>query len=212
MPLAQLCEEIVPASTGWQRLATRPVQAVTWVEGFPRRARGSRSRSADYAIDLDADGGARFRLVRRASGPRGGALHRGLAAGWADLPESLRHGVLRLAAHHYRQRESDSRRRCRRRRSPRCGGRGGGCASHDLGAADRRGRGFARGSARRRGGSARPGRGADTRRSAGSARWRLGAAAVAAWSRRSLEETELRAALIAWLRSDAVLANLLNAR
>ena len=27
---------------------------------------------------------------------------------WADLPESLRHGVVRLAAHHFRQRESDS--------------------------------------------------------------------------------------------------------
>jgi uncharacterized phiE125 gp8 family phage protein len=31
----------------------------------------------------------------------------GLAPDWAALPEALRHGVLRLAAHQYRQREGD---------------------------------------------------------------------------------------------------------
>jgi uncharacterized phiE125 gp8 family phage protein len=31
----------------------------------------------------------------------------GLAADWADLPESLRHGLIRLAAHQHRERESE---------------------------------------------------------------------------------------------------------
>ena len=113
MPLVQLCEEIVPAATSWQVLATRPVQAVTWVEGIPDTGARFAIPVADYAIDLAADGGALFRLVQTASST--GAADRvavrfiaGMASGWADLPESLRHGVLRLAAHHYRQRESDS--------------------------------------------------------------------------------------------------------
>jgi uncharacterized phiE125 gp8 family phage protein len=109
MPLAQLCEEIVPASTCWQRLATRPVQAVTWVEGIPATGARFAIPVADYAVDLDADGGATFRLLQTGEADRVAVrFSAGLAAGWADLPESLRHGVLRLAAHHYRQRESDS--------------------------------------------------------------------------------------------------------
>ena len=108
MPLVQLCEEVVPAAAGWQGLATRPVQAVTWVEGLPVTGARFAIPVADYAIDLDADGGARFRLVRIGDADRVAVrFTAGLAAGWADLPESLRHGVLRLAAHHYRQRESD---------------------------------------------------------------------------------------------------------
>jgi uncharacterized phiE125 gp8 family phage protein len=109
MPLAQLCEEIAPASTCWQRLATRPVQAVTWVEGIPESGARFAIPVADYAVDLDADGGASFRLVQAGEADRVAVrFTAGMAAGWAELPESLRHGVLRLAAHHYRQRESDS--------------------------------------------------------------------------------------------------------
>ena len=109
MPLAALCEEIVPASTSWQALATRPVQAVTWVEGIPETGPRFALPVADYAVDLDADGGASFRLLRTGEADRVAVrFTAGMVAGWADLPESLRHGVLRLAAHHYRQRESDS--------------------------------------------------------------------------------------------------------
>jgi uncharacterized phiE125 gp8 family phage protein len=109
MPLAQLCEEIVPATRRWQRLATRPVQAVTWVEGIPESGARFVLAVADYAVDLEADGGAAVRLVRTGEADRVAVrFTAGLAAGWDELPESLRHGVLRLAAHHYRQREADS--------------------------------------------------------------------------------------------------------
>ncbi len=113
MPLAALCEEVVPARTAWQVLATRPVQAVTWVEGIPAEGARFAIPAADYAVDLAADGGALFRLVR--SGTSSGEAERvavrftaGMVAEWTDLPESLRHGALRLAAHHYRARESES--------------------------------------------------------------------------------------------------------
>jgi uncharacterized phiE125 gp8 family phage protein len=109
MPLAALCEEIVPAGTGWQMLATRPVQAVTWVEGIPAQGARFAIPVDGYAIDLTGDGGALFRLQDRGEAQRVAVrFTAGMAAGWADLPDSLRHGVLRLAAHHYRQRESDT--------------------------------------------------------------------------------------------------------
>ena len=109
MPLAQLCEEIVPAGACWQRLATRPVQAVTWVEGIPASGARFAIAVADYAVDLDADGGASFRLLRAGEAERVAVrFTAGLAVGWAELPEGLRHGVLRLAAHHFRQRETDA--------------------------------------------------------------------------------------------------------
>jgi uncharacterized phiE125 gp8 family phage protein len=63
----------------------------------------------DYAIELDADGGALVRVLRQgAAGRVAVRFTAGLAAEWAGLPDGLRHGVLRLAAHHYRERESGS--------------------------------------------------------------------------------------------------------
>lgn len=109
MPLAALCEEIVPAAAGWQALATRPVQAVTWVEGIPVEGARFAIPVEDYAIDLGAEGGAAFRLLRQGAAQRVAVrFTAGMAAEWEDLPESLRHGALRLAAHHYRQRESSA--------------------------------------------------------------------------------------------------------
>lgn len=106
MPLLQDCEEVLPARGDWTRLATRPVQAITAVFGIP--AEGSRFAlpSDAYAVDLDADGTGRVRVTGPGSAGRIAVrFAAGLAAGWADLPDGLRHGVLRLAAHQYRQRE-----------------------------------------------------------------------------------------------------------
>lgn len=108
MPLQQECEELLPAQTGWQQLAARPVQAITAVQGIP--AEGSRfALPADnYAIELGADGEGRV-LVHNpgAAGRIAVRFAAGLAADWSSLPEGLRHGVLRLAAFNYRQREAE---------------------------------------------------------------------------------------------------------
>ena len=109
MSLAATCEEVLPATTSWQTLATLPVQAIVRIEGVA--VDGSRFilEPSGYTIDLGADGAGMVKLLYP------GPVHRiavrfsaGLATGWADLPEGLRHGVLRLAAHHFRQREADS--------------------------------------------------------------------------------------------------------
>lgn len=105
MPLEAECEEVLAVAGCWQALATRPVEAVTGAWGIPPDAPRYALAPQDYAIELDADGGALVR-VQASAGRVAVRFTAGLAAGWADLPDGLRHGVLRLAAHHYRERES----------------------------------------------------------------------------------------------------------
>ena len=107
MPLACTCEELLPASGEWQTLATRPVQAITGVEAIP--AEGARYVLAldAYAIDLAADGAGLVRVTRQGTAGRIAVrFTAGLAPAWEVLPEGLRHGVVRLAAHHWRLRDS----------------------------------------------------------------------------------------------------------
>ena len=63
MPLAATCEEMLCIAGGWQRLSTRPVQAIILVEGIP--AEGPRFALAPGAceLDLDADGGGLVRVL-----------------------------------------------------------------------------------------------------------------------------------------------------
>lgn len=109
MPLQQVCEEMVPVASGWQKLAVRPVQAITAVDGIPAEGARFALPASNYAIELDADGGGRVLVTN--SGIAGRIAVRfsaGLSPDWAALPEALRHGVLRLAAFQYRQREADN--------------------------------------------------------------------------------------------------------
>jgi len=105
MPIEAECEEVLAVTGGWQALASRPVEAVTGAWSVPADGPRLALAAQDYMIELDADGGA---LVRVSSAPGRVAVRftAGLAADWAGLPDGLRHGVLRLAAHHYRERES----------------------------------------------------------------------------------------------------------
>ncbi len=110
MPLAATCEEVLsaaaPTVSGWQRLTTRPVRAVTGVEGLPAEGARFALAATDFAIELEADGSARVRVLRQGSAGRIAVrFTAGLSASWAELPDGLRHGVIRLAAYHYRERE-----------------------------------------------------------------------------------------------------------
>ncbi|MDR2857824.1 MAG: hypothetical protein LBV50_08240 [Novosphingobium sp.] len=109
MPLQAVCEEMLPAVRGWQVLATRPVQAITALYGLaPAGPRFALAADA-WEVDLDADGGGRVRLTAPASAPAPRIAVRftaGLAPDWHALPDGLRHGVMRLAAHQHRERET----------------------------------------------------------------------------------------------------------
>jgi len=105
MPLESLCEEVLPASSFWQQLQTRPVQAVAGLEGLLPDGTRFLVAPKDHAIELDANGGGRVRLLRQIGTSRLAArFTAGITANWGTLPDGLRQGVLRLAAHHYTQR------------------------------------------------------------------------------------------------------------
>jgi len=108
MPLRQDCEEVLPASGTWQALVTRPVQAITGLIGISADGTRIALPLASFAAELDADGGGRVRVFSPgAAGRIAVRFTAGLAADWASLPVALRHGVHRLAAYQYRQREGD---------------------------------------------------------------------------------------------------------
>jgi uncharacterized phiE125 gp8 family phage protein len=101
MPLAQTCEEALVAQGGWQVLATRPVTAVLAV----KRIDGTALPAEAYALELEADGSARVRLFGPEPDRATVRFTAGAAATWEALPEGLRHGIVRLAAHQHRGRD-----------------------------------------------------------------------------------------------------------
>jgi uncharacterized phiE125 gp8 family phage protein len=108
LPIEAECEEILGASPCWRRLTTRPVLAISAVEAVA--ADGSRTPLAAGAWDaeLDADGGGHVRVSATPAPTRLAVrFTAGLAADWDALPEALRHGIVRLAAHQHRERESE---------------------------------------------------------------------------------------------------------
>lgn len=109
MPLQQVCEELLPASNEWLKLAALPVQAITLIEGVPAEGARFALPAADYEIELDHEDQGRVRVRNPGSAGRIAVrFTAGLAAGWSALPEALRHGIVRLAAHHYRSREDSA--------------------------------------------------------------------------------------------------------
>ena len=107
MPITAECEEVLAVTGAWQLLEVRPVQAITAVYGIPADGARFALPAADYSIDLDADGGGRVLIANPGSAGRIAVrATAGLAASWDTLPEALRHGILRLAAHQHRERET----------------------------------------------------------------------------------------------------------
>lgn len=100
--------EVLPVARNWQTLGTAPVTAITQVSGLG--ADGSRFAlvSDAYAIDITADGQGRVRVLRPGSASRiDVAFTAGIAGHWGDLPEPLRQGIVRLAAHVHLARDAD---------------------------------------------------------------------------------------------------------
>lgn len=107
MPLEAVCEEVLPAASDWQVLATRPVQAIAGIDGIPAEGSVFALPADAYEIELEANGAGRLRVIRPGiAGRIAVRFTAGLAPDWDALPASLRHGVLRLAAHQHRERET----------------------------------------------------------------------------------------------------------
>lgn len=107
MPIEALCEEVLPDNRGWHALATAPVRAITALETIAPDNTRTTVDPGLYQFDIGADGAGQVEL-RTALGHGRVAVRftAGLAPDWQSLPEGLRHGVVRLAAHHYRERDA----------------------------------------------------------------------------------------------------------
>lgn len=109
MPLESACEELLPVNSGWQELSARPVQAITAALAVPITGPRTALAAGTYEIELDAAGAGRVRLLGAVETSRIAVRYTaGLAPNWDALPEPLRHGVIRLAAHQHREREGSS--------------------------------------------------------------------------------------------------------
>lgn len=107
MPLSATCEEIIPATRNWHSLTTRPVHAITGVEGIPADGPRIALPVDAYEIDLAADGTGLIRILSPSTDNRIAVRFvAGLAPGWGSLPDGIRHGIIRMAAHCYRQRDT----------------------------------------------------------------------------------------------------------
>ena len=105
--LASDCAEEVPAATGWQRLGVGGVLSIT---NALNAADDAPLPPQAWEMDIDRHGAGWVRLSGVATPietPRARILYRaGLARNWAAVPEALRQGVIRYAAHLYATRDT----------------------------------------------------------------------------------------------------------
>lgn len=92
---------------GWHRLDIRPIAALISIEALSSSGTRSTLAAGQYTVRIDDDGQCAIRIPAQNGVER--AVIRfaaGLMDEWSGLPESLRHGIMRLAAHQYRQRDN----------------------------------------------------------------------------------------------------------
>jgi len=98
--------EVLAAATAWTRLGAAPVSAILGVDALAQDGTPTALGPPDYAIDIDAAGDGWVRLLAGGGAKRIRVAYRaGMAADPNGLPEALRHGIVRLAAHLYTQRD-----------------------------------------------------------------------------------------------------------
>lgn len=108
MPLQSGCEDVLEASGEWQVLSARPVSAITAMAGLSTAGLRTALAASDYELDIRADGTGFVRLRRQIDQTRVVVTYvAGLASDWQVLPEAIRHGVIRLAAHQHRARDDE---------------------------------------------------------------------------------------------------------
>lgn len=100
--------ETLPVARHWQRLGAQPVVAISAVSGITADGSPLALASDAYAIDITASGEGRVRVLRPGSASRIEVQYSaGIAQHWGDLPEPLRQGIIRLAAHAHLARDGD---------------------------------------------------------------------------------------------------------
>jgi uncharacterized phiE125 gp8 family phage protein len=105
--IARTVDETIAPCARWTRLGRSPVSAMEAVSLLPVEPGGETPLAVDgYAIDIDAAGDGWIRIVAATQARVRVQYRAGIAADWAGLPEALRHGAIRLAAHLYSHRDA----------------------------------------------------------------------------------------------------------
>jgi uncharacterized phiE125 gp8 family phage protein len=97
---------IASCSESWTRLPVTPVRSIGALRGVPAEGSVFTLPVGSYAIDIDAQGDGWVRVMVPGSAGRVEVpIVAGMAEDWDGLPEGLRQGVMRLAAHMFTDRD-----------------------------------------------------------------------------------------------------------
>jgi uncharacterized phiE125 gp8 family phage protein len=104
--IGRAVEEVLTASAAWARLGAAPVLSIEGVAALGEDDEASPLAAGAFAIDIDAAGDGWVRVPDAGGAKRVlVSYHAGMAADPNGLPETLRHGIVRLAAHLYTNRD-----------------------------------------------------------------------------------------------------------
>jgi uncharacterized phiE125 gp8 family phage protein len=94
--------EVLPAAGAWRRLGLSPVRSIESVAGLGQDGAETVLAAEAYAIDVDAAGDGWVRVTQAGEAKKVRVrFTAGMAADWNGVPEPLRQGIVRLAAHLY---------------------------------------------------------------------------------------------------------------
>ncbi|MDB5689309.1 MAG: hypothetical protein JWL91_1185 [Sphingomonas bacterium] len=105
--LIRNAREQMPFGGDWRRLSLTPVQAIAAVIGVTADGASLTLPAGSYTSEIDANGDGWVRVTHPAGAQRAIVqFSAGRAETWGDLPEALRQGIIRLAAHFYTHRDA----------------------------------------------------------------------------------------------------------
>lgn len=103
----EVSEDLTP-SGAWQRLGVAPVRSIGTVEAVGVDGSAMAMPASAFAVNIDAQGDGWVRVIAPAgTGRVRVTATAGLARGANEIPEPLRHGILRLIGHLFANRDGD---------------------------------------------------------------------------------------------------------
>lgn len=107
MMFARAGVEVLPLGYEWVRLRACPISAITAARALSSSGTATALAVGSYSIDITGDGDGWVRVSQsRAETRLELDIMAGIAADWPSLPDALRQGIVRLAAHLFTERES----------------------------------------------------------------------------------------------------------